>query len=31
MELILQRELPHQQKAVDAISAVFNGIQIKRA
>lgn len=28
MELILQRELPHQQKAVDAISAVLNGIQI---
>lgn len=28
MELILQRELPHQQKAVDAISAVFDGVQI---
>lgn len=28
MDLILQRELPHQQKAVDAISAVFDGVQI---
>ena len=28
MELILQRDLPHQQKAVDAISAVFNGVPI---
>lgn len=28
MELILQRGLPHQQKAVDAISAVFSGVQI---
>jgi type III restriction enzyme len=28
MELILQRELPHQQKAVDAIGAVFDGVQI---
>lgn len=28
MELILQRELPHQQKAVDTISAVFDGVQI---
>jgi len=28
MELILQRELPHQQKAVDAINAVFDGVQI---
>ena len=29
MELILQRSLPHQQKAVDAVSAVFNGVKIK--
>lgn len=29
MELILQRNLPHQQKAVDAVSAVFNGVQIE--
>lgn len=28
MELILQRELPHQQKAVDAISAVFDNVKI---
>ena len=28
MELILQRGLPHQQKAVDAISAVLYGVQI---
>jgi len=28
MELILQRGLPHQQKAVDAISAALNGVQI---
>ena len=28
MELILQQELPHQQKAVDAISAVFEGVRI---
>jgi type III restriction enzyme len=28
MELILQRELPHQQKAVDAINAVFDGVVI---
>lgn len=26
MELILQRGLPHQQKAVDAITAVFDGV-----
>ncbi|EKZ0208115.1 DEAD/DEAH box helicase family protein, partial [Enterococcus faecalis] len=29
MELILQRSLPHQQRAVDAVSAVFNGVQIE--
>lgn len=29
MELILQRSLPHQQKAVDALSAVFNGVKIE--
>jgi type III restriction enzyme len=28
MELILQRGLPHQQKAVDAVSAALNGVQI---
>lgn len=28
MELILQRELPHQQRAVDVISKVFDGVQI---
>ena len=28
MELILQRELPHQQKAVTAISGVFDGVDI---
>ena len=28
MELILQKELPHQQKAVDAVCAVFNGVSI---
>ncbi|SDB95052.1 type III restriction-modification system endonuclease [Shouchella lonarensis] len=28
MELILQRELPHQQKAVDIISAVLEGVNI---
>lgn len=28
MELILQRELPHQQKAVDAICAALDGVQI---
>ena len=27
MEFILQKELPHQQKAVDAISAVLDGVQ----
>lgn len=26
MELILQQELPHQQKAIDAICAVFDGV-----
>lgn len=30
MELILQRDLPHQQRAVDTISTVFNGVQIKQ-
>ncbi|EAD5524263.1 type III restriction-modification system endonuclease, partial [Listeria monocytogenes] len=29
MELILQRSLPHQQKAVDALSTVFNGVKIE--
>src|SRR5690625_7636203 len=29
LELILQRSLPHQQKAVDAVSTVFNGVQIE--
>src|SRR5699024_12690801 len=29
LELILQRSLPHQQKAVDAVSAVFNGVQFE--
>lgn len=29
MELRLQRGLPHQQKAVEKISAVFNGVQIE--
>lgn len=28
MELILQKELPHQQKAIDAICSVFEGEQI---
>ena len=28
MELILQKELPHQQRAVDAICRVFDGVQI---
>lgn len=28
MELILQRELPHQQRAVDAVSATLDGVQI---
>lgn len=28
MELILQQGLPHQQKAVDAIGAVFDGVHI---
>ena len=28
MELILQRGLPHQQKAVDAISTALDGVQI---
>jgi type III restriction enzyme len=27
MELILQRELPHQQRAVDAINAALHGVQ----
>lgn len=29
MELILQQELPHQQKAIDAICKVFDGVRIK--
>lgn len=29
MELILQQELPHQQKAIDAICAAMNGVQLK--
>ncbi|ENZ3929449.1 type III restriction-modification system endonuclease [Listeria monocytogenes] len=29
MELILQRSLPHQQKAVDALSTVFNSVKIE--
>lgn len=28
MELILQKELPHQQKAIDAICSVFDGVRI---
>lgn len=28
MELILQKELPHQQKAIDAICSVFDGVHI---
>lgn len=28
MELILQKELPHQQKAIDSICNAFNGVQI---
>lgn len=28
MELILQKELPHQQKAIDAIRRVFDGVQL---
>lgn len=28
MELILQQELPHQQKAIDAICDVFKGVYI---
>lgn len=28
MELILQRELPHQQRAIDAINSVFSGISL---
>lgn len=30
MELILQQQLPHQQKAVDAICDTFDGVQITR-
>ena len=26
MEIILQKALPHQQKAVDAVSGVFAGV-----
>ncbi|MCL2225724.1 MAG: type III restriction-modification system endonuclease [Defluviitaleaceae bacterium] len=29
MELILQRDLPHQQRAVDAVCAVLDGVQIQ--
>ena len=29
MELILQQQLPHQQKAIDAIVDVFKGAYIK--
>lgn len=29
MELILQQELPHQQKAIDAICKVFDSVRIK--
>ena len=28
MELILQKDLPHQQKAVDAVNNVFSGVEI---
>ena len=28
MELILQQELPHQQKAIDAVCAALDGVQI---
>jgi type III restriction enzyme len=30
MELILQRDLPHQQKAVNAISNTFNGVHFEQ-
>ena len=30
MELILQKNLPHQQRAVDAINKVFDGVEITR-
>ena len=30
MELILQRELPHQQKAIDSICSVFDGVNITK-
>lgn len=30
MELILQRNLPHQQRAVDAINKVFDGVEITK-
>lgn len=30
MELILQRNLPHQEKAVDAINSVFDGVEITK-
>ncbi len=30
MELILQKDLPHQQKAVDAVCGVFEGVEIRR-
>ena len=29
MELILQQELPHQQKAIDAVCDVLDGVQLK--
>lgn len=31
MELILQKDLPHQQKAVDVIKEVFNGVEISES
>lgn len=30
MELILQKDLPHQQRAVDAINDVFDGVEIRK-
>ena len=29
MELILQNELPHQQKAIDAVCEALDGVSIK--
>ena len=31
MEIILQKGLPHQQKAIDAVCSVFEGVEITPA